>query len=100
MGKVSLALTLLDSDETIANDALVTSYDGNRPQATNGVEEDNMTILEVVQTVIGIVGLPTAIFSVLLLARQTRQLKESIYSQVYQGVIQYSLKVDEILDDR
>ncbi len=31
-----------------------------------------MTILEIVQTIIGIVGLPTAIFSVLLLARQTQ----------------------------
>ncbi len=60
-------------------------------------EEDDMTILEIVQTIIGIVGLPTAIFSVLLLARQTQQLKESIYSQVYQGVIECSLKVDELL---
>jgi len=58
-----------------------------------------MGISEIVQLIISLVAAPTAIISVLFLIRQTRQLDETLRSQVYQGLIDNSLKIDQLLID-
>jgi hypothetical protein len=58
-----------------------------------------MSFIEVIQLVVNLVGMPIAIVSVLFLIRQTRQLDETLRSQVYQGLIDNSLKIDQLLID-
>jgi len=56
-----------------------------------------MSVTELVQLIVNLIAVPTAIVSVLFLTRQTRQLDETLRSQVYQGLIDNSLKIDQLL---
>lgn len=56
-----------------------------------------MEITEFVQAIVNLIAVPTAVISVLLLIKQTRQLDDTMRSQVYQGLIDNSLKIDQLL---
>ena len=56
-----------------------------------------MSISEAVQLIVNLTAVPVAIISVLFLIKQNRQLDETLRSQVYQGLIDNSLKIDQLL---
>ncbi|HLV98467.1 MAG TPA: hypothetical protein VKT82_07285 [Ktedonobacterales bacterium] len=56
-----------------------------------------MGLLAIAQSLVSIIGIPVALGSLLLLARQTRSLEKSIRSQVYQGLTENAFRIDEIL---
>lgn len=53
--------------------------------------------LDTLQAIVTIIGLPLAFLSVIALLFQNRQLAQSTKSQVYQGLIDNSLKIDALL---
>lgn len=56
-----------------------------------------MSILETLQLILNIVTIPVAIVTVFLLLKQAKQLDETLKSQVYQGLIDNSLKIDQLM---
>lgn len=56
-----------------------------------------MQLLEDLQTLFNVISFPLVIVSILALLRQNRQLERSIKSQVYQSLIENSLKIDSLL---
>lgn len=59
-----------------------------------------MDLFEVVQFSVNIIAAPVAIITIVLLIRQTKQLDNTLKSQVYQGLIDNSLKIDQLLIER
>ena len=56
-----------------------------------------MSIFELIGVIANIVASLTAIVAILFVIKQTRQLDNTLQSQVYQGLIDNSLKIDELL---
>ena len=56
-----------------------------------------MEFFSIAQSIVAIIGIPLALYSVFLLARQTRHLENSIHSQVYQGLTENAFRIDEML---
>ena len=59
-----------------------------------------MSISELISLITQVITALTAIFAVLFIVRQMHQLDESLRSQVYQGLIDNSLKIDELLMEK
>ena len=59
-----------------------------------------MNIIELVSLVSQLTTALTAIIALLLVVKQMHQLDETLRSQVYQGLIDNSLKIDELLIEK
>jgi len=56
-----------------------------------------MSTFDIIQGIVNLVSIPIAIITIVIFIRQTKQLDDSTKSQVYQGLIDNSLKLDELL---
>lgn len=56
-----------------------------------------MNLVDIVQFVVNIIAAPVALITIVLLIRQTKQLDDTLKSQVYQGLINNSLLIDQLL---
>ena len=56
-----------------------------------------MGFSEIVQLIVNLIAAPTALITIIFLIMQARQLDQTLRSQVYQGLIDNSLKIDQLL---